>query len=139
MGLPTTAAQNATQFPGLPSSSASPTGFAVFDADAMVTGPDTIYIADDRAPAQGGGIQKWTFNGATFTLATTFAAGINSGVRTLGAVASPGGVLLIGATAELSGNRIVSVMDDGSLAPAATVLATAPANTVYRGVAFAPQ
>jgi hypothetical protein len=138
LGLPNTMGQSATPFPGLPTAGASPGGFAVLDRNPMVAGADTIYVADDRTPAQGGGIQKWTFDGATFTLAATFSAGIDSGVRALGAVAGPGGVRLIATTAELTGNRIVSLVDDGSSAPAVTLLATAPTNTVYRGVVFAP-
>ncbi len=31
-----------------------------------------IYLADDRAVASGGGIQKWTFNGSAWTLSFTF-------------------------------------------------------------------
>jgi hypothetical protein len=47
-------------------------------------------------------------------------------------------VTLIAATADAQSN-IVSFVDDGSTTPPSTVLATAPAGAVYRGVALAPQ
>jgi hypothetical protein len=53
-----------------PGSTASPIGFSI--------SPDgnTIYMADDRTGG-GGGIQKWTMSGSSFTLAYTLSAGLN--------------------------------------------------------------
>lgn len=135
-GLPTTAGQTSVALPGLPVSAASPYAFALFDRSPAVPGVDTLYVADDRSAATGGGVQKWTFDGATWTLAATFTGALTVGVRGLAAAESDGGVLLVATTTD---NRLVRLVDDGSPAPAAAVLATAPANTAFRGVAFAPR
>lgn len=72
--LPTTNA-TATLLPGNQVNGGSAYGFALFDLDPNVAGPDTLYIADDRQPSVGGagGIQKWTFNGTAWTLVWTAA------------------------------------------------------------------
>src|SRR5262249_26600754 len=76
-GVPTSTRQIATALPGFTTSGASPYEFAV--------SPDgkTIYVADDRAIASGGGVQKWTYASATWSLASTFIAGLTTGVRGL--------------------------------------------------------
>ena len=65
-GLPVTVNQTATPLPGLPTTGASPYGFVLFDLDAKVAGNDTLYLADDAA-----GLQKWTFDGSSWTLVGT--------------------------------------------------------------------
>jgi len=139
-GLPTTAGQTATSFPGMPTSGGSPYGFALFDLNPNVAGLDTLYVGDDRAVASGGGVQKWTFDGVVWTLVTTFRSGITTGVRGLtGYVASNGNIVLVATTNETNANTLVRFIDDFiNLAPPATVLATSPINTAYRGVAMAP-
>jgi hypothetical protein len=130
-------------------SNASYYSFAFTDAN-------TLYIADERPPAAtptlGGGIQKWTFNGTTWTTATggTFNAGLTTvGVRGLTAHTSSAGVVLIATTAISSpssnpnSNAILKYVDDGvtspsSVAPTTLQAATSGANRVYRGVAMAP-
>src|SRR5262249_16185969 len=71
-GLPTPAGQLSTLLPGMPTTGASPNGFMLLDLLAGVPGVDTLYVADDRTAANGGGVQKWTFDGTTWALATTF-------------------------------------------------------------------
>ena len=61
-GLPVTVNQTATPLPGLPTTGASPYGFVFFDLDAAVAGNDTLYLADDVA-----GLQKWTFDGSSWS------------------------------------------------------------------------
>jgi hypothetical protein len=135
-GLPIVAGQSAYLLYGLPVS--QPYGFAFFDRTGTHGGLDTLYIADDRSFATGGGIQKWAFDGSIWYLVTTFTSGLGSaGVRGLAAEAQGANVVLYATTVEPSGNNLVRVVDDGGTSPTATVIATAPANTVYRGVALA--
>lgn len=135
-GLPTTAGQSAGLLYGLPAS--QPYGFAFFDRTRAIGGLDTLYIADDRTIAVGGGIQKWTFDGSGWFQVTTFTDGLGAdGVRGLAAEAQGANIVLYATTVESSGNKLVRVVDDGSTSPTATVIATAAANTVYRGVALA--
>jgi len=137
-GTPTSSGQTATSLPGLPTLGASPYGFALLDRSAAVAGLDTLYIADDRSPASGGGIQKWTFDGSTWSLMATWSDGV-AGVRGLAAAPSGVGVRIVATTAESSANKLITLFDDGSALPDVTVSTVAPPNTVFRGVAFAPQ
>jgi hypothetical protein len=137
-GLPTMAGQTATSLTGLPVASASPYSFAFFDRSAMVAGLDTLYIADDRAAASGGGVQKWTFDGTTWTLAYTLKGTITTGYRGLAGVVTGANVTLIATTTEASANKLVTFVDDGTGTSPSTVIATAAASTVYRGVALSP-
>jgi hypothetical protein len=138
-GLPTTAGQTTTLLPGLPSTGASPYGFVLFDVNSAVVGLDLLYIADDRAVPTGG-IQKWTFDGTTWTLVTTFNSGLTASVRGLAAYRqSDGSIALFATTTETSVNRIVRFFDDFvNQSPTATVLATSPTNMLFRGVAISP-
>jgi hypothetical protein len=150
-GTPTTPGQTATSLPGLPTSGASPYGFVLFDRSVSVAGLDTLYLADDRAVASGGGLQKWTFDGTTWALAATSSAvsgGTATGFRGLAGVASGGSVTLF-ATSSVEGangtqNRLVKFVDAvpfgaSSSALTGTSIATAPANTAFRGVALSPR
>lgn len=135
-GLPVTAGQIATSFAGMPASGASPYAFALFDRNPAVAGVDTLYVADDRSIGSGGGIQKWTFDGASWTLATTFTNGLSTGVRGLTAEAVGANIVLYATTA-VNENNLVRLVDDGTASPLAVIIATAPANTAYRGVTLA--
>jgi hypothetical protein len=128
-GLPTDAAQTATTLPGLALTGNSPYGFVLFDLDGTVAGLDTLYIADDK-----GGVQKWTFDGVIWTLASTF----GPAVRGLAGYVSGGTVTLMASTAETGNNHLVVFTDDGSSTPVGSTVATSPTNTLYRGVALSP-
>jgi len=131
-GLPTTSGTTATSLPGMPTTVASPYGYAF-------VGSNVLYVADDRAIASGGGVQKWTLAGATWSLATTFNSGIAAGTRGVAAVMTGSTTTVIATVAAASANTVVTFIDDGlNLNPSATVIATAPTNTVYRGVALSP-
>lgn len=105
----------------------SPYGFAINAAS------NVAYIADDRTTVAGG-VQKWTFNGTVWSLAYTFSPATGAGARGL-AVDFSGANPIIYATS--TANTLVSFTDAGA-SSAATILATAPTNTAFRGLSFAP-
>jgi hypothetical protein len=137
-GLPSTAGQPTA----LLASSSSPYGIVLLDRSAAVPGLDTLYVADDSG-APNGGLAKFSFDGTAWTSRGVFrpAAG---GLRGLtGRVAADGSVSLYGTTTATSANLLLSLTDsaafDAAIAGAASTVATAAPNTVFRGVAFAPQ
>jgi hypothetical protein len=139
VGLPTMAGQTATSLPGMPvAAGPSPYSFVFFDRNAGIPGLDTLYLADDRAAASGGGIQKWVFDGANWILAYTLKGAITTGYRGLAGVVTGPDVTLIATTTEANANKLVTFVDDGTGTASSTIIATALANTVYRGVAVAP-
>ena len=99
----------------------------------------TLYMSPTiEAPGSGGGIQKWTYDGANWTLAYTMNGGGAVGARGLtGTRDTNGDAVLWATTAETSANRVIRVTDTG-VASTFTTIATAAANTVFRGIAFAP-
>lgn len=135
-GLPTAAGATATTLPGMAVATASPYGFALFDLDPA-PGLDTLYVADDNAVGAGGGIQKWTLASGTWSQQAGFGANFTTGMRGLAAQRAGTSVVLYATTLEATQNNLLRIVDDGVSAPTATVIATAPANTVYRGVAIA--
>ena len=130
--LPTNSGNTAAPYINTVSGS-SPYGFA-FNPDTTI-----CYITDDRVIASGGGVQKWTRSGNTWTLAYTLGTGASSTVGARSLSVNWGGTnpLIIAITAEASANRVISITDIGSTSTA-TTLATAGTNTVYRGVSFTP-
>jgi hypothetical protein len=132
-GLPTTSGQTVTLLPGFPTSS-GPSAYDHFFASAT-----TLYVADDRTGASGGGIQKWTLSAGTWTLAytllvTTPAAPTGVGCRGLTGIVVGGTTLLFATT---TSGQLVRVVDTGA-ASAATILATAATNTAFRGTRMVP-
>jgi len=139
VGLPTSSGQTATSLPGRPTvAGPSPYSFAFVDLSAAIAGLDTLYVADDRTIANGGGIQRWVYDGFSWTNDTTFGDG-TSGVRGLAATKEGTGVRIIATTSESPTNRILSIFDEPGFPPQIVPIATSPANTIYRGVAFAPK
>jgi hypothetical protein len=110
--------------------SSSPYAFAINAAGTLA------YIAGDSPVASGGGIQKWMSTAGTWSLAYTL-TNAGTGSRGLAVDFSGANAVLYATTAETSSNRLVTITDAGSNSPA-TTLATAPANTIFRGVAFTP-
>ena len=130
-GLPVTANGSAALVLATGSSS-TPYGFAISPENTVA------YVADDRAVSAGGGIQKYTNNGA-WGLAYTFDTGAGSTVGTRGLAVSFGQPAVIYATtADASANRLIAITDTNSSA-AVTVLATSANNEIFRGVQFTPQ
>ena len=113
-------------------SSGSPFGFAL-------VGGNTLYVADDNTAAKGGGVQKWTLSGTTWTLASTFNVTTTPiGFRGLAASTTGGKVTLIASTADSANDRLVVFVDDGA-SVTSTVIANAGTNFLYRGVALSPK
>ncbi|MBX3463906.1 MAG: hypothetical protein KF830_12110 [Planctomycetes bacterium] len=129
-GLPTTSGETSTLLNGFGfvTGSGSISQYDFWFADAA-----TVYVSDDRTAANGGGIQKWTDVGGTWTWQYTLTPG--SGCRGLSGIVDENGTRLFATTALASANALVSVVDTGP-ASGFTTLATAPANTVFRGVQF---
>jgi hypothetical protein len=116
--------------------------FFVADLSTTVEGPDTLYVADDRSQGNGGGLHKfslvdgtWVDNGGVFGVQTP---GVSS-LRGLTGVVSGTDVTLY---ATRNGNALLSFSDstghNGTMSGAATLLASAPANTLFKGLDFAP-
>jgi hypothetical protein len=129
-GIPTSTATSSQLFT---STGGSPVDFAISPSGTFA------YVADDRSAASGGGIQRWNFNGSSWSLAYTLAPGTtaNDGVRQIAVDFNSPTPLIYGTTTESSANRLVEVADGGA-GSAFSLLATAGANTAFRGVDFAP-
>jgi len=132
-GLPTTGSQanNLVALPGMPTTGTH-SSYDFWFKDA-----NTLFVADDGSAANGGGIQKWTLSAGNWSLSYTL---LNNGTTTTavrglaGTLNGNGDAVLFGTT----GSALISVVDTGAGA-IATTLATAPANTAFRGVEFLAQ
>lgn len=139
--LPTNSGQTITNLPGLPTSSGSFYGFYFADLSPSVAGLDTLYVSDDST-----GIRKyslvggtWNSNGVVGTAADAYrglTATVSSGIVSLFATRKGGS----GAT---GGGELVSLSDNGGYnasfsSSTFTTIATASANTAFRGVAYVP-
>jgi uncharacterized protein YjdB len=103
----------------------SPFGFAI--------SPDSniMYVADDVA-----GIKKYSRSGATYNL--TYVAN-STACRGLAVDFTGSHPILYATTAEgaLPYNTIIKIIDLGA-ASTASIIATSPTNTLYRGITFSP-
>jgi hypothetical protein len=130
-GLPSTSGQTTTLLPGLPSG--NPFAFVLLNFNADVPEVDTLYIADQK------GLFKYFFDGMRWT-----ACGNITGVLTgLTGTLNAASVTLYATLGTAAGNALVTFTDTAAFganisAGPFTTLATAAANTVFRGVAFAP-
>ncbi len=141
-GVPTTSGQSLTQLVNTSTTgtgTASPYDFAISN-DGL-----TMYVADDRTIANGGGIQKFTRTSTANTFALAYAIGTGTGstvgARSIAVDFSGANPIIVASTSEASLNRIIRLTDTGTQSGAnATVVtvSTATANTIYRGVDFAP-
>lgn len=112
----------------------SPYGFAVNAAE------NVVYVADDRNTTSGGGIQKWTKTGSTWTLAYTISTGGTTGARGLAVDWSGTYNVIYATTAVSAANTLIRITDSSaSGASPVTTLATAPTNTAFRGVVMSPR
>lgn len=132
-GLPTTASAGPiTPLTGFPTTGSHSSYDFWFKDD------NTLYVADDGSAANGGGIQKWIQNAGAWSLAYTL---LNTGTATTavrglaGTVDGSGNAVLFGTTTAGSANTLIALTDTGA-ASVASVLATAGANTAFRGVEF---
>jgi hypothetical protein len=115
-------------------------GFVAFDRVQPV-GLDVIYVADDRTVAAGGGVQRWSRSGTTWSLDGRMSMGlVTEGARGLTGYRTANSVTLLVTTAEMP-PRIVKFVDDGTALDqlAATQLVAGTTNNVFRGIALAPK
>ena len=139
-GLPTTSGQTITNLPGFPTSG-SPYGFAFVDLTVGVAGVDTLYVADDGTLA----LTKYSLVGGNWVSNGTIGTSTDA-YRGLTALRSGGSVVIYatrrGGSGTTGGGELVRLVDssgyNGAFSGTPTLLATAPTNTAFRGVAFAP-
>jgi hypothetical protein len=126
-GVPTASGQTLTLLPGMPTSGTHSS------YDFWFKDVNTLYVADDGNAASGGGIQKWTLSGGTWTLQYTLLNNgtTATGVRGLAGAVDQNGDAVLYATS--GGTTLLTVTDTGASATP-TTLATAPANEAFRGV-----
>lgn len=129
-GLPTTSGNVSTNVISTGATS-SPYAF-VFNPTGTI-----CYIADDRSMLSGGGIQRWDFILGSWVLSYTLTVSSFAGAS--GVVADWSGpnpiIYAVGPGAFTS--DLTTITDIGAGSPF-TVLATAPTNTFWRSLAFAP-
>lgn len=141
-GLPTTGPQAVTRLPGMTDTNAGNMyAFVLADLTPTVVGVDTLYIADEGAPA----LSKFSLVGGTWTLNGTIGAGSDD-YRGLTATIVGTTVNLFatrrGGSTGAGGGELVSLVDatgyNGAFAGSPLLLATAATNTAFRGIALAP-
>ncbi|WP_256009143.1 hypothetical protein [Desertivirga xinjiangensis] len=149
-GLPTTAGNTAAAT-ALPSTIAN-SQMVFFDLDAEIAGPDVIYAVDDNggtdANATGATLRKFKYNGTSWTAAGTVSSTATTNLKSITGTLVGNDVLLYGVTWGLTSGSTSSLLkfDDkgawtSTISNAATspfLLASAPANTQFRGVTFTP-
>jgi hypothetical protein len=143
-GLPTTASVG-TNLLFATGSASAPEGFALNPAVTVA------YVADsggNGTGTQGGGIQKWIFDGLTWSWAYTFALAVAPqppGAFAVTVDFSGPNPIIYATTVEtnsvsagdVAGNHLVRIVDTNSTAEV-EYLAQAGTNEVFRGVDFAP-
>lgn len=145
-GLPTTPAQPVVRLAGLTDTLCPSTDAFVFlDLSAEAPGLDTLYIADDTNTTAGG-IQKYSFVAGSW-VSNGAIEGPSQAYRGLAGTANGSSVTLYatrkGGSGAAGGGELVVLVDtsgyNAAINATSTVLATAAANTAFRGVAFAPE
>ena len=137
-GLPTTEAQRFTLLPGFTDIANRPHGFYFADSQ-------TLYVADDRgnnAVTPLGGLQKWVYDPlitqqwnkvATFRIAHAINSNYSIGAFSVsGTKDASNNTVLYVVSAD---SRLLKLTDTGS-DPGFEVLAAAPTNEIWRGVAL---
>lgn len=140
-GLPTTAGQTITNLPGVQSTGTSPYGYFFADLDAGVAGNDVLYVAYDDA----NGLTKYSLVGGTWTSNGIVGIAADAYRGLTGSVSGTTVTLYAtrkGGSTATGGGELVSLVDasgyNGAFAGTPTLLATAAANTAFRGITFAP-
>lgn len=130
-GLPTSGTVGVTQIIN--------TGTAVAEDFSFNTAGSICYIAIN-VNSSVGGIQKWTKSGSTWSLQYTLGTGItNTGAYGLVVDYSGTNPIIYATTFDAAGNRVVKIVDNGSVAlSTVTTLVAATPNVYYKGITFAP-
>jgi hypothetical protein len=158
-GLPTSGTPALNELPGMPTGVVpSPWQFAFLDLNPAVAGLDTLYVANDKVTTLtggstlGNGIEKWVFDGTNWnyfgTMSALSTAPTPSGFRGLAGIAQGQTVTLMATTVDTGStfNRVAVFVDPNAYTtnyttatpPTGAVVVTAPANELFRGVAFWP-
>ena len=134
-GTPTSGPQTITNLPGFVTTG-SPYGFFFADLDGTVSGPDTLYVADDTANQ----IQKYCLVAGSWVARGSASA--SGAVRGLTGVVNGTTVTLYATSGAASTGGFFSFSDttgyNANISGAATLLTTAGTNKAFRGIAFAP-
>ncbi|OJV89505.1 MAG: hypothetical protein BGO39_36680 [Chloroflexi bacterium 54-19] len=133
-GLPT-ASTAVTLLPGV-TTATNAYAYLLLDRDPGVAGPDTLYVAD-----QANGLLKFSFDGTTWTSRNKLAGNLTG---LTGTVNADNSVSIFATSGTSAGNNLVSYTDTAAFnqdlaSGSFATIATAPANTVFRGLAFAPE
>lgn len=140
-GLPISTGQTVSNLPGIPSATGSPYGIFLVDLSSSVPGIDVMYVADEGASA----LSKYSLVGGTWMLNGKIGTASDLYRGLTGKY--DGSKVILYATRKNSGlttgGELVSITDttgyNTSFAAAPVVLlATAPANMIFRGLALAP-
>ena len=136
--LPRSAGGFIAPLPGFPlAMTLSPYGIAAFDRDGNGSA-DVLFLGDDRALLSGGGVQCWRLSGSTWSMVGNV-TNVTNPIRGLTGRTQGANYVLYGVTAETRARLQRIEVDAATLTGAVTTVATAPLNTTYRGVAFAPR
>ena len=128
-GLPTVEGQNISKLTGFPTSGTQISPYAF----QMNPAGNIIYVACDGNTNYG--IQKWTLNGDTWSLAYTISPTlIFTGIVVDWAGTNP---IIYATNLTSNANAIYKSTDVGN-GSSVTVLTTAAANTIFRGISFTP-
>jgi hypothetical protein len=139
-GLPTTAGQTTTRLPNA-SGNISPYGMLLLDRNPVVPGFDAMYVADQDATV---GILKYSFDGTNWASqgSTGTQLGNARGATGITGVISGNSVVLYATMTTAAGNSLERFVDNSAFNAPITgtfaLMSTAGANTVFRGLAFAP-
>jgi hypothetical protein len=129
---PIAAGQTIVPLSGFPAA----TGPSPYSFSIKPTTGNVAYVADDRALASGGGVQKWTLTAGVWSLTYTLTTSLTAGVRGLSVDWSGANPVIYGTTADAL-TKVIKITDAG-VASAAATLATAATNRAFRGIAFVP-
>ena len=134
--LPTMAGQTAAGLPGMPTTTPSGREFFFADIDPTISGNDVLYVAN---AATSDGIAKYSLVGGNWVLNST----IPGQYTGLTGVVSGNEVTLYGVRFGTSANKLFKITDatgyNAAMTATATDMATAAANTVFRGVSLSPK
>lgn len=150
VGLPTTTGQSLTALMGTVGTDANTNQFVMFDSDGNNV-PDLMYTVNDGGTSpETAAIRKYMLESGSWVSKGTFSSlGITEGLKGIIGSTVGNGVTLyavtMGNTATSTPSALLRIVDGdrtsnlATTIPVLTTLAKAPANTAFKGVAFAPK